>query len=64
MTTTELCYFLTVLLHLLNRNRILCTLFLQTTQDNSTMIHINSALLEPMGFIDTGNSYTKQPLFP
>ena len=64
MTITELRYFLTVLLHLLNRNWILCTLFLQTTQDNSTMIHINSALLEPMGFTDTANRYTKQPLCP
>jgi len=64
MTTTEHCYFLTVLLYLLNRNRILCTLFIQTTQDNSTMIHINSALLEPVGLIHTAVRYTKQHLCP
>jgi len=50
MTTTEHCHFLTVLLYILNRNRILCTLFIQTIQDNSTMIHINSALFRTRGF--------------
>ena len=64
MTTTEHCYFLTVLLYLLNRNRILCTLCIQTTQDNSTMIHINSALLELVDLIHTAVRYTKQDLCP
>ena len=64
MTTTEHHYFLTVLLYFLNRNLILCTLFIQTTQDNSTMIHINSAPLEHRGLIPTGVRYKKQPLCP
>ena len=64
MTTTEHCYFLTVLLYLLNRNRILCTLLIQTIQDNSTTIHINSALFQPAGLIHTAVRYTKQPFCP
>ena len=64
MTTTEHCYYLTVLLNLLSRNRILCTLFIQTIQDNSTKIHINSALFQPTGLIHTAVRYTKQPFCP